>query len=232
MMYKHNPSITAFEAVFWKSITMMVFNFFFVKMHGEFILNIPARYHRLIIIRSFVGFLGVQGLFNSVKFMPVSQASVIFFTGPLIAALMAFFYLKERITIFDIACLICSFVGVILINNPFRESVAREGDNKIIGSAFAIIGAFGAASAWLCMRIMSKDIHFSISPFYFSLGATFFSPAFAIMSVTANEHTTIYDLKTVVLLLAASFVSFIGQVYQSKAYQIEKTARVAAMNYI
>ena len=153
-------------------------------------LDIPKKYHRIIIFRSLVGFIGVTGLFNSIKYLPISTTNVLFFTSPLIAAVIAFFVVKEKITIFDLMCLVLAFIGVILINNPFANH-ASTGSlyTKLIGSAFAIGGAVGAASAWVCMRIM-KDIHFTISPFYFSLGSTFFSPFFAIASMASSEQTT------------------------------------------
>ena len=40
---------------------MMGVNYFYVKSHGEFILNIPSQFRRLIFLRAFLGFAALQG---------------------------------------------------------------------------------------------------------------------------------------------------------------------------
>ena len=40
--------------------------------------------------------------------------------------------------------------------------------------------AITGATAMIALRIMRKDIHFSLSPFWFCLGLAFFSPIFSI----------------------------------------------------
>ena len=44
MIYLHNSNISAYEVLYWKSISMMVFNYFFVRSFGEFVLGVPREY--------------------------------------------------------------------------------------------------------------------------------------------------------------------------------------------
>ena len=52
--------------------------------------------------------------------MPVYTASSIIASMPILASFMAFFIQGEPITLFDILGLLCSFGGVLLINDPFK----------------------------------------------------------------------------------------------------------------
>ena len=79
-------------------------------------------YRKILIFRALVGFLGIQGKMNSVKYMPVSTSSCIFFTVPIWSSIFAYFILSEKITKWDIMQLSCSFIGCLLINDPFAEN--------------------------------------------------------------------------------------------------------------
>ena len=127
--------------------------------------------------------------------MPVSIAGCIFHTIPIWTALFAFIFIKERLSAYDILSIFTAFAGVIIINNPWaedeidqiKEDTGNFVDRKvyttsdtIIGTIYCIVGAIGASLAFLCMRIMKEEIHFSISPFWFSIGCTFLSPIFSV----------------------------------------------------
>jgi drug/metabolite transporter (DMT)-like permease len=54
-----------------------------------------------------------------IKFTSLAKAATIFWTSPIVITIFAHFYLKERITIFEVISLILSFIGVVIIENPF-----------------------------------------------------------------------------------------------------------------
>jgi len=102
-----------------------------------------------------------------------------------------------------------------------------------------MLGAF----AILCMRIMRDGIHYSISPFWFASGCTFWSSIVHMIQLNGSYYndaeqlirertTTIYDWKTIALMAVASMGSFFGQVFWSRAFQLEKAARVSAVQYL
>jgi drug/metabolite transporter (DMT)-like permease len=176
---------------------MMIGSYFYIRSFGAFPMDIPRKYHHIIIIRAVAGFTGIQGMFGSVKYLPVSTAGCIFFTQPIWTALLAWVFAKESLSVYDIISIIAAFIGVLIINNPWQTQLGSQvlTDNetsggyidskeysprdKLIGSLLALIGSFGAATAFLCMRIMKSEIHYSVSPFWFSIGCTTFSPLLA-----------------------------------------------------
>ena len=186
-----------------------------------------------MIFRAIAGFTGVQGMFMSVKYLPVSIAGCIFHTIPIWSALLAYIFINETLQIYDIISIFTAFVGVLIINNPWSDQADQQQqlesgsfiDTKvyttrdtIIGTTFCIVGAIGASSAFLCMRIMRGDIHFSISPFWFSIGCTFLSPIFSASQMSQQEMTTTYTWEMGTIIAAASITSFLAQVTQSRAY--------------
>ena len=104
---------------------MLLFNYVFARAHDVFVFEIPSKYRNIIVVRSISGFLGIQGWWGSVKYMPVSIANCIMFSMPIWATLMAACYLKEKLTCFDVVAVFSAFAGVLLINIPVTEE--REG---------------------------------------------------------------------------------------------------------
>ena len=50
--------------------------------------------------------------------MPVGVANCIFATMPIIMAVIAHFYLHEKITRYEIIPIFTSFIGILIINHP------------------------------------------------------------------------------------------------------------------
>ena len=83
-------------------------------------MDVPKNYRSVMIFRAIVGFIGVTGMFASVKYMPVSTASCIFFSMPIWATIICYLFLKEKLTKLDLLALIFAFLGVVIINNPWE----------------------------------------------------------------------------------------------------------------
>jgi drug/metabolite transporter (DMT)-like permease len=70
-----------------------------------------------MMIRSIAGFIGTQGAFSATKYMPISSSTTIRKTiYPTILAIIAHFYLGEKISKFDVIAIFTSIAGVSIIN--------------------------------------------------------------------------------------------------------------------
>ena len=81
-------------------------------------LEIPQEYRGLMIFRMFIGYFGVQGIWASNKYMPISMAMCIIMTMPVWVALIAHFYLDEKMNKLQIVAVFTSMLGVFIINKP------------------------------------------------------------------------------------------------------------------
>ena len=97
-------------------------------------------------------------------------------------------------------------------------------------------GAIGSACAFVCMRYM-KGIHYTICPFWFATGSVIGSPiAIATQRSLSEDYrekvSTVFDTKLIIMVLLVAIFATCGQNLTSRAYQLEKTSRVSATNYL
>jgi drug/metabolite transporter (DMT)-like permease len=168
--------------------------------------------------------------------MPVGTANCIFATMPIFMAVIAYFYLHEKITRYEIIPIFTSFIGILIINNP-PEDDSSDSDTKssnkltytskdiLIGTLFALSGAVGGAFANTTKRMMKSGINFSVSPFWFAAGCTFWSPIIHSVYQVRREMdgeptlmTPTYNSKTIGLIVLTSLATFCGQIAESKAF--------------
>ena len=102
VIIRNYTSMTPFELIYCYLLVMMIFNYSYLTFHGEHPLNISPKYRNLVVFRSFIGFVGVQGKVAALKYMPLSTSSCIFFSSPIWATIFAYFLLKEKVTKIDI----------------------------------------------------------------------------------------------------------------------------------
>lgn len=162
----------------------------------------------LLILRAAGGFFGVFGMYFSLLYMPLSEATVLTFLSPIVACYACSFLMpNEPFTRKQQLAGLISLLGVVLIARPFSggkvESLATEivplaGDGgnstltKIVGGelsdndmadgvsaihhltavGFGILGVFGAACAYVTIRLIGPRAHPLVSVTYFSAYTT------------------------------------------------------------
>lgn len=112
--------IKPFEALYWKSISMLVMNYFFVRSFGQYVMGVPRKFHKIIVIRATSGFIGVAGIFYAIKFLPVATANCLIMTNPMWVALFSFLALGEKLSPLDLLSIALAFIGVALVSDPFN----------------------------------------------------------------------------------------------------------------
>jgi drug/metabolite transporter (DMT)-like permease len=88
--------------------------------------------------------------------------------GPVLTAVFANIFLKENVTKFDWVALLSAFIGVIMVNNPFKtEDSINElsTHNILIGTIYALTGAFAFSGTVISIRKMGSGIHYTVGPF-------------------------------------------------------------------
>ena len=58
-LYNHNPSISAHEIIYWKSVTMILYNYTYIRQFGITVLDVPPKYRNAIVFRALIGFWGL-----------------------------------------------------------------------------------------------------------------------------------------------------------------------------
>ncbi|KAJ5684754.1 uncharacterized protein N7477_001099 [Penicillium maclennaniae] len=140
----------------------------------------------LLITRAVSGFMGVYGLYYSVQYLPLSEATVITFLAPIITCYACSLLIPgETFSRRQQAAGIVSLIGVVLIARPFRNRKDDEGTDSyhhILATVVAFFGVLGAAGAYTSIRMIGRRAHPLVSVTYFSSVTTVIS-AVAMLAV-------------------------------------------------
>jgi len=118
-------------------------------------------------------------------------------TSPISASIFASCILKEKMTKYDVLCLICSFSGVLIIIDPFNVFKAETLDESdgikkeydyVKGGLFGIVASFFGGVIAICMRYMREGIHYSLSPFWLSIACAIHGPILHSLTTTESNE--------------------------------------------
>lgn len=102
-----------------KSLVTLPVSFFWVKSQQSHVFDVSHPFRSLVLIRSLVSFISIQGIWGSNKFMPITTASCIYGTTPIVVSIIAYFFLNESISNLEKFSIFTSLLGVLVINDPF-----------------------------------------------------------------------------------------------------------------
>lgn len=110
----------------------------------------------LIIVGLGATSLGFVGMFHAAEFVTPGLATVIANTQPLLAAVLATFWLGERLSHSGKIGLAAAFAGILLIALP---RVLSDGDgNYAIGVGYLILAAIGVTFSNVAIKTVAKDV--------------------------------------------------------------------------
>lgn len=168
-------------------------------------------------LRVLLGTFGLIVTFGAVKYLPMADATVLFFGSTILTPIIAIFLLNERIGIHRWSAVILGMVGVIMIAGP-------SGQISAIGVALALTAAVSHAFIHNLLRRLKSESHLTIT-FYFFLGGTIIPGMF--LPFIASTYTP----DEILLLLAVGTSGGIAQLFLTKAFQKAPASTIAPFNY-
>lgn len=115
------------------------------------------------LLRGMVGLTAVGSFFASLEYLPLADATVVFFTGTLFIAVASVLVLKERFGVHRWLAIVAGYVGVAIAINPGFEEFS-------IGYLLALIGSLSYAALFITGKIMAKTESTTSLVFYFNTG--------------------------------------------------------------
>jgi drug/metabolite transporter (DMT)-like permease len=180
----------------------------------------------IILLRGLITFANFYLVFYILKVLPLDIYYSVVFTAPLIASVLAVFFLKEKFSLFKAISLILGFFGILVITNPFSESFNQA---YIFPIMVAILISFLIASSGLITRkylVHENSIRIS---FYVFVICTIFSGIASFTRVGMEAFVVHTDTFKFVLLTAITCL--VGFSLFLKAYQITPLQLVAPTEY-
>jgi drug/metabolite transporter (DMT)-like permease len=141
------PEFSTWDIAFYRSFGgMIMLHLIFGRRRNIF----KGRNMPLLIIRGCVGAAAFLSMVTAIRLLPVSTAMVIFFTYPAFAAIFSFLLLKERMSPYEILCLILVLIGAAVL---FDFHLA----GNLAGQAVSLIGGVFAGLAMTLIQKLRRD---------------------------------------------------------------------------
>ncbi|UPX20583.1 uncharacterized protein EKO05_0010811 [Ascochyta rabiei] len=218
----------------------------------------------LLVFRGVCGFVGLFGLYYSLSWLNISDATVITFVIPTLTALVCFVWLREPFTIREALAALIAFSGVLLVarptwlfpNPPVDPITGDPEPSEVVANILAfvtsapatsptpispaqrtlavlaaILGAFGASTAYATIRVIGKRAHSLISVNYFAGIATLGS--FLTLLIHPDLHFVMpASAGQWALIAVIGLTGFLLQFLLTEGLQREKAGRATNLMYL
>ncbi|KAF8621952.1 hypothetical protein AX15_007383 [Amanita polypyramis BW_CC] len=194
----------------------------------------PKGVRLLLVFRGASGFVGLSGLYFSLQYLSLSDATVLTFLSPLCTAVAGALFLHESFRLTQALAGIVSLIGVTLIARPpfiFGNGEMSKGTaaERVIAVGVSLIGVLGMTSAYTTIRAIGKRAHSMHSVAYFAMISVTLSVIG--MIVTGTPFIIPSRLDELGLLLAIGVSSFAALHLLTMGLQREAAGRASMAVY-
>ncbi|HDM8139695.1 TPA: DMT family transporter [Vibrio harveyi] len=214
--------IPVFEIVAARALVSLVISYLDVKRKG---ISVWGNNKPLLFARGAVGTMALMCVYYSVTTLPLAEATIFQYIHPVFTALLAVFFLKERIQFSTFICIALCLLGVYVMVRP-ETGPDAEHALPMFSVMIAILGAFGSSIAYVIVRKLSQTEDSSIIIFYFPLVAL---PASILL---IGDQFVMPDLYLTMMLVLVGVFTQIGQLGLTKAMQTQEAGKASAYSYV
>ncbi len=169
--------------------------------------------------RSIVGLSAMYGFFYAIAHLKLSNAMVFSYSSPIFIPLIAWFFLKEKVTAAMILAATIGLIGVLLVAKPDQGLLNTM---SIIG----LSSCFLSAMAFVTVRALTHTESPERIVFYFCIFGTLIS------SVPMFWHFRLYSIHELILLISIGLLANVSQIFMSYAYSLAPAGQIGPMNYV
>lgn len=213
---KHLAHFSAFQIVFFRSISSLFFTFGFLVRNN---ISILGNQRKLLVLRGLVGVTSMTLFFMSTKYLPIGTAVSLRYMAPIFAAVFAIIFLKEHIKPLQWIFFSLAFAGVLVLKG-------FDADLNGYGLILIFISAIFSGLVYIVISKIGKGDHPVVVVNYFMVISTIIG---GILSI--NNWITPIGIEWL-MLIALGLFGYFGQVYMTKAFQIAATNQVAPLKYL
>ncbi|XP_047558009.1 solute carrier family 35 member G1 isoform X2 [Lutra lutra] len=192
----------------------------------------PKGQRIFLLLRGVLGSTAMILLYYAFQATSLADATVITFSSPVFTSIFACIFLKEKYSPWDALFTVFTITGVILIVRPpflFGASPAGGGESYSLhlkGTIAAVAHAVFGALTLVILRKMGKSVDYFLSIWYYVILGLLES--IIILFIIGEWSLPYCGLDRLFLILIGLF-GLGGQVFLTKAIQIEKAGPVAIM---
>ena len=203
------------QVVFFRALGTWIFIFPYMLHKG---ISIKGVHTKPLLARGIVGVLSLVCFFIAVQRIPLGSAISIRYLGPIFGAVLAYYYLKEKVNWMQWLSFAVAFSGVIVLKG-FDVRIDFISLGLLLVSALLVGGVF------VLIRYLSDKEHFLTIINYFMMCSLALSICFVQYwrMPTGNEWLAVCGIGT---------TGLIGQIYMTRAFATEETSVLAPFKYM
>lgn len=213
-------SMDPIEVVFYRNLLgVLILLYSFKKVQVSFDIS---KIH-LLILRGIFGSLAMVLFFYTIAYIPLGEAVVLNKTSPFFVTILAYYLMKETITLRTFFALMIGFIGVVFILKPFGMVISFE---HILG----VLGGFFAAAAYATIKKI-KDIYDARIIMLSFMGIGVLIPLLLFLFtpyVTFKIHT---DPFVWLLIIIMAVISTASQWFLTRAYSLSNASIIGVVSY-
>ena len=213
------------QVVFYRSAFALIPLVLFLMWTREFPSGLRTKRPGSHVARCLLGCLAMFASFASLKFLPLSHASIIGYLAPVLAVALAAVFLREMVSNARWFAVIFGLIGVLILVLPSANSADLDRD-YLIGVGLALTMAVFTAGAKIQIRSLALTENAGAIAFYFALTCTVAGLgtwAFGWVSPTWEQLG---------LLICTGFAGGIAHIMMTLSYQHSEVSKLAAFEYL
>ncbi|HEX8693097.1 MAG TPA: DMT family transporter [Longimicrobium sp.] len=179
-----------------------------------------------LVLRGIVGFLALSGFYYSVVHLPLADATVIQYTNPVFAVLLAVPVLHERLRAREVLVVLVSMAGVVVATRPTFLFGHGEGALDHVAVGIGLFAAMCSAAAYVTVRSLRGREEPLVIVFYFALVSTLGALATGLPGAVWPTGTEW------LVLLGVGVTTQLGQVSITRGLHLERAGRATATAYL
>jgi len=215
-----SQSMDPIEIVFYRNLIGV---FIVLYSFKKFSVSIDTSKLHLLFLRGVFGALAMVLFFYTIATIPLGEAVVLNKTSPFFVTILAYYLMKESITLRIFFALIIGFIGIVFIMKPFGVEISIE-------HIFGVLGGFFAACAYATIKKI-KDIYDArvIMLSFMTVGVLI---PLGLFLFTPYVHFKIYtDIFIWALIIFMAIISTASQWFLTRAYSISRASIIGVVSY-
>lgn len=210
-------TVDNYTIVFFRNVVgLILFLPFIFKQGTSFVKTEKLWMHTW---RSIVGLAAMYGFFYAIAHLKLSNAMVFTYSSPIFIPLIAWLFLKEKVTTAMLFAAGLGFIGVFCVAKPDQGLLNWI---SIVGISSSLL----ASMAFVTVRALTQTEPPERIVFYFCFIGSLLSviPMFWVWRP--------YHLQELLFLIGAGILANVSQIFMSHAYRLAPAGQIAPVNYI
>lgn len=214
---KLTPNIPIMEKILIRNLFSMIIAFIVIKKKKLSLFG-AKKNQKYLFGRTLGGYLGMNLFFIGTMQVSLSAAAIINKLSPFVVMILAYFFLKEKITKYHIFALLLALFGSWLVIKP-------EFSSSVMPITILLISAILSGIAFTSLKALGdKENEFTIV-FHYSFISVMLSVPFILFNFV------IPDFKSTLILLSVGVFAAVGQIALTYAYKLAPASEVSVYDY-